>query len=467
MANEKSSVSFQLEKKQKTNLTLLICIILTFTVMNGTMFNVAIPDIAEEFNLLPSQVSWVMTGYILVFAVGSLMYGKLADIYPIKTLLTFGLMLFALGATLGFLSQNYPTLLAARVLQAMGGATIPALAFIIPARFMPNERGKVFGIVSSTVAFASGVGPIAGGLVGGALNWRFLFIFSMLAVLAVPLLRKWIPDEKKREGNIDLLGAVLIAFTVSSLLMFVTTFSLWACIFGLLSFGTFVWRTMTVKEPFIQPAMLKSKYYATTIATSFLGTTAMFGMIFVIPIMARDLYDLNTTQIGLLLFPGAMAAGLIGQYSGTLLEKRGSYAVIRLAFIFVIIGTFLISTFSGFPAWIIGLCILVQYIAFPLIQSSTANLLTYIIPAERTGVGIGLFNLLNFLAGAIASAVFGAFLDLQQVSFTLNPLTSQGEHTIYANLFIGLTVITLFARWLFSFVYKNHELVEKQKDKSA
>ncbi|UCZ51930.1 MFS transporter [Bacillus shivajii] len=461
MANE-TEASFHLDKKQKSNLTLLLCIILTFTVMNGTMFNVTIPDIAEEFNLLPSEVSWVMTGYILVFAVGSLMYGKLADIYPIKTLLTIGLILFAAGATLGLLSTNYPMLLAARILQAMGGATIPALAFIIPARFMPNERGKVFGIVSSTVAFASGVGPIAGGLIGGAFNWRLLFIFSILALLAIPLLRKWIPDEEKREGSIDIIGAILIALSVSSLLMFITSLNVWALIFSLIIFIVFAWRTSVVKEPFIQPAMLKNKYYATTIATSFLGTMAMFGMIFVIPIMARDIYDLNTIQIGLLLFPGAMAAGLIGQFGGKLVDQKGSYPVIRLAFLFVIAGTLLISTFTGFPVWIIAISILVQYIAFPLIQSSTANLLTIVVPSNKTGVGIGLFNLLNFMSGAIASAVFGAYLDLQQANLSFNPLVSIGEHTIYANLFIGLTVVTIFARWLFSHVYKDHETVKQR-----
>ncbi|MDQ0255314.1 DHA2 family metal-tetracycline-proton antiporter-like MFS transporter [Evansella vedderi] len=446
-----------LKQAQKNKLTLLLCIILTFTVMNGTMFNVAIPDIAEEFGLLPSEVSWVMTGYILVFAIGSLMYGKLADIYPIKTLLTIGIILFASGAALGFLSQSYPMLLAARTLQAMGGATIPALSFIIPARFMPNERGKVFGIVASTVAFASGAGPIAGGVVGGALDWRFLFIFSILSLIAIPFLRKWLPNEEKRDGKVDIVGAVLIALSITGLLLFITDGSLYALVFAIVTALLFGWRTVTYEQPFIQPSMLKNRYYTSAIITSFLGTVAMFGMIFVIPIMARDLYSLSTVQIGLLLFPGAMAAGIIGQFGGKLIDRKGSYPVTRIGFTLVIIGTILISTFTGFPPWIIALCILVQYIAFPLIQSSTANLLTIIIPKEKTGVGIGLFNLLNFLAGAISSAVFGSILDLSNVSTLLNPLAQNGENTIYANLFIGLALLSITALLFFSFIFKGFE----------
>lgn len=81
----------ELEPLLKKRLIRLVALILIFSVMNGTMFNVAIPDIADHFNLLPSQVSWVMTGYIMVNAVGALMYGKLADIFPIRSILTFGI----------------------------------------------------------------------------------------------------------------------------------------------------------------------------------------------------------------------------------------------------------------------------------------------------------------------------------------------------------------------------------------
>ncbi|WP_052398947.1 MFS transporter [Geomicrobium sp. JCM 19039] len=225
-----------MDSQRKKKLVLLLAILLTFTVINGTMFNVTIPDIAETFGLLPSQVSWVMTGYILVYAIGSVMYGKLADMVPLKTLLTVGILLFSLGSVLGFLSPNYGTLLAARILQALGGAAIPALGFIIPSRYFDTDRGKVFGIISSTVAFASGVGPIAGGMIGGVLEWRYLFLVPATACLAIPLFRKWLPDERVHFQKIDYIGAILVSVFVSTLLLFVTLF-VWSLLFvSILSF---------------------------------------------------------------------------------------------------------------------------------------------------------------------------------------------------------------------------------------
>ncbi|MBB5172530.1 MFS transporter [Texcoconibacillus texcoconensis] len=458
-----SKLDHQLDSKKKSQLILLICILLIFTVMNGTMFNVAVPDIAEEFGLMPSQVSWVMTGYILVFAVCSLMYGKLADIYPIKTLISVGVILFAVGATLGLIAPNYTTLIVARIIQAVGGATIPAFAFIIPARFLPDEKGKVFGIISSTVAFASGVGPIAGGLIGGVLEWRFLFVFSMFSILAVPLLRRWLPEEGKREGTVDFIGALFLTGFVSGFLMFVTTFNVWVLTIGFFSFILFVWRTLSVREPFIQPTMLKDRRYTTTVLTSFLGTSALFGMIFVIPIMLRDLYDMSTLGIGFVLFPGAIFAGFIGQFGGKLIELRGSQGVVVIALTLVGAGVLLISTFAGYSPWVIAICLLVTYLGFPLIQSSTANLLTTILPNERTGVGMGLFNLLNFMAGAVSSALFGSYLDLGNVSYLMNPLALSGDNMIYSNLFFILMLVTVVALSLFTWVFRGDENKKEEK----
>ncbi|SDN20532.1 MFS transporter [Alkalicoccus daliensis] len=463
MTKETDNTRTELTKTQKNRLVLMICIILTFTVMNGTMFNVAIPDIAEDFNLLPSQVTWVMTGYILVFAIGALMYGKLADIYPIKRLLTFGIILFATGAAIGLFSQNYPMLLAARLIQAMGGATIPALAFIIPARFMPKERGRVYGTVSATVAFASGLGPITGGLVGGAFDWRYLFILSILSLFSIPFLRRWIPDESVRKGTVDIPGAAMIAAAIAGLLFAITALSLIGLFVFITAIIIFVFHVRNHPAPFIDPSMLKNKYYTTAVMTSFLGTSVMFGMIFIVPIMARAVYGLDTMEIGLLLFPGALGAALIGQRGGYFVEKKGSYPVLQVAFILAIAGSLLISTFIGLPPYLLALCILVQYTAFPLIQSSTANLLTELVPEEKTGVGIGMFNLMNFMSGAISSAIFGAFLDLERVSLQLNPFALSEDIYLYSNLFLAISIIALAAIVFFTLKFRHRISPQNKK----
>ena len=78
---------------------------LVFSVMNASMFNVVMPTISKEFNIGAADVTWLLTGYMIVYAVGSVVYGKLADKYRLKDLLTFGLIFFALGSVVGLSSD--------------------------------------------------------------------------------------------------------------------------------------------------------------------------------------------------------------------------------------------------------------------------------------------------------------------------------------------------------------------------
>src|SRR5690625_4286287 len=94
-------------KSKEEKLLRVLFIALIFSVMNAFLFNVVLPVISIEFNLSAAQVSWILSGYMIVYAFGTVIYGKLADKYRLKDLLTFGLLLFALGSVIGFVSTQY------------------------------------------------------------------------------------------------------------------------------------------------------------------------------------------------------------------------------------------------------------------------------------------------------------------------------------------------------------------------
>lgn len=134
----------------------ILVVTLIISVMNATMFNIALPTISEEFILLPSQVSWITTSYLIVYAVGSVIYGKLADKYAIIKLLTFGILVLTAGSIVGLISVNYKTIIIARLIQATGAGVIPALGMIIPVRFFSAERrGRALGIIAVGLALGT------------------------------------------------------------------------------------------------------------------------------------------------------------------------------------------------------------------------------------------------------------------------------------------------------------------------
>lgn len=403
--------TFHTSTFQSKKIMVLTCTILAFAVMNGTMFNVAIPDISDSFNLTPSQVSWVITSFTTVFAIGTLIYGKLSDFFPIRSLYTVGLSLFSLGSLVGFLSPNYETLIVGRILQAMGAASVPPLSFLVPIRFFQKEKGKMFGYLASTIAFSSGIGPIVGGTIGGILDWRYIFLISIASAFSIPFFRKWFPHEAKQNGKIDFIGATLVGVLVTSLLFMITTVSWIAFLSFTLFFILLIWRINSISYPFIDPSILKIRKYTVTMVTSFLGNSIVFGLIFLLPIMLRELYGLTMLEIGFILFPGAIASGLIGQRIGTIISIRGGQTIIRYGLLFISCGALFISTFAGSNTLLITLGLLIAYLGFPFIQGGTADLISSNLSGKQNGVGMGLFNLLNFFAGAFSSALFGKLLE--------------------------------------------------------
>ncbi|QHE51956.1 MFS transporter [Pontibacillus sp. HMF3514] len=443
----------EIEIPNSRGLLFALCAVLMFSVMNGTMFNIAVPDIAKTYDLLPSEVSWVMTGYIMVYAVGALMYGKLADFYPYKTLITIGLTIFSVGSIVGFFSVNYGMVLVARIIQAMGGSMIPALVFLAPIRYFPKERGKVLGIVSSVMAFASGIGPIAGGFIAGTLTWRYLFLTSALIIITLPLLRKNLPEESTNKGYVDYLGAAVIGGFIASLLLGITLGNVWVLCVSAMFFILFILRTRSIEKPFIPPHLFKNIKYRTTIITSFFTITCLFGMMFLLPIMLRDVYGLSTMSIGFVLFPGAMSAALVGQKGGTLVDLKGAKFVLYGAMLLLGTGFLAVSSVSGLAVWLLSGMVIISYMSFPLVQASSAELLSSLLSKNETGVGMGVFNLMNFVSGAISATIIGKVLDLFDPSFSINPIAMGGASSIYSNIFLAFSMIILIGYLQFRFFF--------------
>ncbi len=439
-------------------ITFPLSFIIFFSVLNGTMFQVAIPDISSEYMLLPSEVSWVMTGYILVFAIGALIYGKLADIFPVKTLITIGLLVMNLGSLAGLFTTWYPMLIAARLLQAAGGAAIPALAMIVVTRYSePSMRGKVLGIIASTVALAAGLGPILGGFISGTFHWRFLFLTSLATIPAIPFLRNVLPYERPLRNLFDYTGASLIAGGASFLLVFVTQGNWWCLPLGILMISWFAVHIQRSKSPFINPALFAMRLYRNTIATTFLSIGTVFGMLFMVPIMLRDLNGLSANLIGLTMFPGAICAVIMGMIGGRLSDSKGSKFVVYIGSAFLISGFLLLSTLAGHPPLTIALSLILCYTGFAFLQSSLPHTVSILLPKEQTGIGMGIYNLLFFISGAFSTAGIGRLLDMKHAGFSLNPMVSDKTTWIYSNIFILLAIVVTLASVLFYITFLKDE----------
>ena len=437
-------------------LIVFLATIVFFSVLNTTMFNVSLPDIAEQFRLLPSRVSWVVSGYVIIFAISSVTYGRLADTYSIKTLVTIGLVLFNAGSIIGFLSQWYPMLIAARIVQASGSGAIPALGMIIATGYFPvSEKGRVLGVLASTVAVGAGIGPILGGFLTGTFHWRYLFIISTITLFTIPAFRRYLPDQTRREGRFDTPGALLMVAGIGALLLFITVTVWWTLPVGVILMVWFVVHIHRTESPFVNPSLFGNEAYRNMIIMAFLALSTVFGILFMIPLMLRDLNALETGNIGLVMFPGAMVGAIAGTVGGRFVDRRGSAPVVYTAMTLLMSGFLLLSTFAGLRPWVISLNMIPCYMGFSLFQASIAHKVSSTLPRDQLGVGMGVYNLFFFMSGAFSAAFIGKLLDISRYHAPINPLTATVSAGPYSNLFLLLGAVLLCAAWLFYVTLRN------------
>ncbi|WP_216829728.1 MFS transporter [Alkalihalobacterium elongatum] len=437
--SETKGTHLHLTKTDKKKLISVLSVLLLFSVLNGTMFIVSIPDITLHFNLLPSHGSWIVTGYIIFFAIGAVLYGKLSDIYPIKTILLIGVSLFALGSLLGFFSINYAMVIIARMLQACGASAIPAVVLIIPTRYFPNERGRMLSIFSTMMVIGSGIGPVMGGVIAGFLNWQYIFLFSSFSLFTLPLLKSLLPNEEKKDGRTDIPGAILIALGVGLFITFITTFNWYFFFLSAVILGFFIWWIFHTEFPLILPSMFKNKLFRVAIIVSFLGMIIMFSNMFITPLLLREVYGLTTILIGLVMFPGALFSALTARFAGIWTDRWGSERVCFFALILIFISAILLSSFISISPWFISFAFIFAYIAFPFFQTAIASLISCVLPENQIGIGMGIFNLFNFMSSAIGAAIIGKILDYSTIGVSINPFVKEtGEVATYSNIFIGM-----------------------------
>ncbi|MEH7178564.1 MFS transporter [Neobacillus vireti] len=435
---------YDISISEKKRLVLILCILLLFSVMNATMFMVSIPDISESFGIRPSKVSWVVTSYIIFYAIGSMLYGNLSDIYSIRTLLIIGNSLFVIGSLLGFFASEFYLIVLARIIQACGASSFPAIVFTIPARLFPKEKGRMLGLFSSTLAFGSGLGPVLGGVIAGFLNWQFIFLFSSFAACTLPLLVFLLPKEKKKAGRVDFIGAIILAVSIVAFILFNTSFNWNLLMISLVFIVLFVWWIKRRTAPFINPAMFKNRQFTAAIISGFLCSFIMFGNMFALPQMLRDVNHLDTIQIGVVLFPGAMASALIGGLAGRSTDHFGPKRITFIGLSLIIVGTMFLSSFIGLSPIVISSVFIFCLIAFPFIQTSMTSIISNEIQGEHLGTGMGIYNLTNFIAGAFSGSIIGKFLDYQHAEILFNPFAqSSVSGNVYSNLFFLMALITI------------------------
>lgn len=415
---------------------------LIISVMNGTMFNVVLPVISRQFQLSPSQVSWMVSGYLIVYAIGTVTFGKLTDKYSLKNLLTFGLIFLAAGSLFGIVSTQYWMMIVARLLQAVGASVIPALAMIIPIRyFSPEKRGRALGTSAIGVALGSALGPIIAGFVSTVWSWQVLFVIPLLALFTLPFYRKYLGDEKGSDSKIDFIGGILLAGTVAALLLALTNGGLGYAASGIILLLLFILRIRYAAHPFIDPVVFRNKAYTSGLAIAFVLTAISFSTPFITPQLLAQLNELSPAVIGLIMLPSALITAYMGRKGGKLADEKGNPFLLTTAAVLLIFGFICLSSVAGMAPVFIAVSLIFTVLGQSFMQIALSNTISRTLSKEQIGIGMGLFSMLNFIAAAVSTATIGKILDFGTTTIRFNPFPRNSAAFVYSNIFLILALL--------------------------
>ena len=297
------------------NWVLFAALVGTFlTVLNSSMVNIALPTLSREFNLPLDLLTWVVTGYMLPYAVLMPMFGRLGDVYGRRRLFLIGMSVFLAGGVGAGFTRTFVLLLTFRVIQAVGAAAIlPNGMSLVNSVFPASQRGRTMGIWGGTAAFGAVIGPTVGGYLVQYASWRSIFMvnlpFVIFGLLPTILIIREVrgPD---RNSKFDILGAVTLTAGMFSLLLAVT----WTRAYGLLSgrvlgllaagimLSYLFYRTeRRFSHPMVDLTLFGDRMFVAATAGGFIQMFSIYAVTLLMPVFLQKLRGYGTADTGLFL----------------------------------------------------------------------------------------------------------------------------------------------------------------------
>jgi EmrB/QacA subfamily drug resistance transporter len=339
---------------------LFVVVIGTFMVMlDSSIVNIAIPKMMNVFGSDLDAVKWILTGYTLTMGAVVPITGFLSDTFGIKKLFIFALGIFTIGSFLCGFAWDTNAMVVFRVIQAIGGGAIMPVGMSYIMQIFPvNERGKALGFWGIASMSAPAIGPTLGGYIIQYMDWRFIFYVNVpigvIGVIFASILLRETP-LKAFKGNFDYIGFFSSIAGIVSLLYVLGEGSTidWGNVktplllaFGCFSILIFVVNELMHPNPLLELRVLKIYNFTLGQFISGITTLAMMGGIYVLPLFLQNLRGYTAMETGLILFPSAIASGLMMPISGAIFDKYGAKVVTVTGLLIVALATYEMSTFN-------------------------------------------------------------------------------------------------------------------------
>ena len=402
-------------------------------VLDSTVVNTALPKVMSSFGISVDIAQWILTAYMLAFAVMLPTSGWIADRFGYKRTYAAGLVVFTMFSFLCGISGSETSLICMRIGQGMGGGLLQPVGMAIIMREFPLEkRGLAMGFWSIAAAASVSLGPMLGGYIADNFDWHLIFNINV-PVGIFCFFATWIIQREYKthqDHPFDFVGFISISVFLGFLLFALasgnaqwntggwTSDVMFLCYaLSAIGFVVFMVTELNIKHPLVQIRLLWQYNFGLTNLVLFIFGVGMFGSVFLIPLYLQNILGYTALQSGMVLLPVGILQATCGPIAGYLSDKMNPKIPIITGIFLFTISFFLNSQLSIFSEHAqIMLPMYLRGVAMGILFSPLSALAMAEISRRQMAQASGLTNVIRQIGGSFGVAVLQTLLT-QRIAF--------------------------------------------------
>lgn len=404
----------------------------------GTSMPLIVADIGGD----QAAFTWIMTASMLMSAIGTPIWGKLADLVSKKALMQISMVIFLLGSMLAGIAPDPAWLIGARVIQGIGMGGLGALGQIVLADIIsPRERGRYMGIMSAIMAVSTVGGPLLGGTITDLIGWRWNFyVVIPIAIVTIVIIHRTLHlPVFKRKVKIDYLGAFLISIGFASILVWITLggtafpWASWQTALmlggGLALLALAVLVELKVEEPLIPLSLFKDRTFTLAVLASVAVGLAMFSTSVYLGQYMQLARGKTPTESGLLTIPMMAGVLITSTLAGQLITRYGKWkSFVVTGSIALLLGLIMMGQLRYDTSfWYVGISMFIMGCGVGMTMQNLVLVVQNTADPRQMGVSSSAVAFFRMLGGTAGMSAMGAMLANQVASYMKDGVSKLAE----------------------------------------
>jgi len=413
------------------------------TFLDGTVVNVALPDIGRDLGASTSALQWILNGYLLTLASLILLGGSLGDRYGRRRVFVLGVGLFTAASLLCAVAPTTSLLVGARLIQGVGGALLtPGSLALLEASFRRGDRARAIGAWSGLGGVATAFGPLLGGYLVGAVSWRAIFVINLpIGIFVAWAASRHVPESRdpRSSGRLDLRGAALAALGLAG-----TTYALieapggeaspavlLAGVGGVLALVAFFAGERSSANPMLPLEIFRSRQFSAANGVTFVVYAALGGFFFLLVSFLQISMGYTPVEAGAASLPVTALMLAFSARAGALAERIGPRIPLTVGPLVIALGLLAMLRIEPGDSYLTAVlpAVVVFGLGLTLVVAPVTATVLAAADERHAGIASGVNNAVARVAGLLAVAVLPAVAGLTGESFYDPAKMTAGFHT--------------------------------------